>query len=140
MAEIPHIYTDAGLTTLFDDSTDMLDAFALNGESGDGVFYVGVPSATRKIEASSDPGIDPLVVSIADASPASGVESTDIKLALSSAGLGSATAGTSLSIGSVISGGAGNAVAVHYRWSNIVGAGTFTEISLGLSARLESDI
>lgn len=140
MALIDHIYKDAALTEQFDDASDTLDAFAVNGSSGDGVFYVGDPDDTIKIQASSDPGVDPITVSITDSGTGTGVDELDIKLAVSSAGLDSATGGASLNLGATILGGVANAVAVHYRWSNSVGGSTYTEISLEVTARDESAI
>lgn len=136
MTEIAYVYKDAGLTELFDDAVDTLDAQAVNGASGYGVFYVGSPDEDIKIQATSDPGIDPIEISIDDASPGSGVEDTHIKLSLSSDFSGS-TGGASLSLGATINGGVGNAVPVYYQWSNSIGAGTYTEISLGIVARDE---
>ena len=140
MALIDHMYLDAGLTDQFDDSSDTLGAQAVNGSSGDGVFYIGDPDDTIKIQAQSDPGVDPITVSIADSAAGSGVETTHIKLALSSAGLDSATGGASLSAGTTINGGSANAVPIHYRWTNSTGAGVSTEISLSVVARVESAI
>lgn len=144
MATIDHVYLDAGLTDQFDDAADTLDAFALNGESGDGVFYVGIPDAaaspTRKIQDATNPGVDNIVVSIADSAPGSGVEASHIKLALTSAGLDSAVAGDPLNLGATIQSKPANAVPVHYRWTNSTGSGTSTEISLSVSDRIESDI
>jgi hypothetical protein len=131
MAIYDYIYTDAGLNTKFDTTLHTLGARAVNGGApGDGVFYIGHPTET--VEAASDPGIDPITVSISDASVGSGVEASAIKLALSSAGLDSATGGAALSAGVTISPGAGNAAAVHYRWTNTTGAGSYTEISLAV--------
>lgn len=138
MAAIDHVYKDAGLTEQFDSATDTLGAQALNGSSGDGVFYVGTPTTGNVIQAASDPGVDPIEVTPADAAGGSGVEASHIKLALSSAGLASAVGGAALSLGPTINGGAANAVAVHYRWTNSVGTGTYTEISLEITARVES--
>ena len=137
MALIPHVYLDAGLTDQFDDATDTLPAQAVNAASGTGSFWVGTTTATNKIQDATNPGIDQLVASITDSAPASGVETTDIRLALSEAGLAGATPGASLNIGATILGGSANAVRVWYQWDNIVGAGTYTEISLNISDRIE---
>ena len=140
MALIDHIYLDAALTDPFDDASDTLGAQAVNGASGDGVFYLGDPDDTIKLQAASDPGVDPITVSVADSAPGSGVEDTHIKLALTSAGLDGATGGAALNAGSTINGGVANAVPIHYRWSNSTGAGVSTEISLSIVARVESAI
>lgn len=137
MALIDHVYLDAGLTDQFDDSTDTLDCFAIDGETGDGSFWVGSDDSGIKIQEATDPGVNNLTLTIADSGSGTGVDELDIKLALSQAGLDSAVAGDPLSLGATITGGAGNAVRVWYRWDNSVGSGTYTEISLTLSARVE---
>jgi hypothetical protein len=136
MALIDHVYLDAGLTDQFDDATDTLGASAINGGSGDGVFWVGIPATDQMLQAASDPGIDQLVVSIVDDDDQTGVDATDIKLALSAAGLDSATAGASLNLGATILGGSANAVPVYYRWANGTGAGVYTDISLSIVERV----
>ncbi|MCB1726534.1 MAG: hypothetical protein KDI22_03810 [Gammaproteobacteria bacterium] len=140
MSLIDHVYNDAGLTDQFDDATDTLGAQAINGQSGVGVFYVGTPNAANQIEAASDPGVDPITVSIVDAAPASGVEASHIRLAVSQGALSGATPGASLSLGETILGGAGNAVAVWYQWDNSVGSGEYTEMSLSIVSRIETAI
>ena len=138
MALIAHVYKDASLTQQFDDAVDTLGASAINGASDDGVFYVGTPTATNKIEAASNPGIDQIDVVITDANPGTGVEQAHIKLALTNGGLDGAVGGDPLALGAVINGGPGSAVAVHYRWENSVGGAVYTEITLDLDARVES--
>lgn len=132
MAALDYIFTDAGLTTNFDPAIHTLGAFAENGGAGDGVFYIGHPTLTLRAE--TDPGIDPITISIADSAPGSNVEATHIKLALSQVGLDSATGGASLNAGTVINPGAVNAVPVWYRWDNSIGSGVYTEISLEVVA------
>lgn len=141
MAEIPHIFIDAALLTKFDDAVHTLDAEAVQGADGDGWFWVGIADAdnspARKLQAASDPGVDPLVVSIVDASPGGGVEAAHIKLALTQVDLGSAVAGDPVNLPATIQGGAVNAVKVWFRWANSVGGSTYTEISLSLVERIE---
>lgn len=138
MAIIPNIFKDAALTQPFDDAVDTLDGAALNGNDGDGYFYVGLTDTANKLQASSNPGVDPLTISITDASPGVDVEAADIKLASSQSGLGSAVGGNPLNIGAEILGGAApNAYQVWFRWANSEGAGTYTDISLNINARVE---
>lgn len=135
MAAIPHVYLDSGLTTQFNDSTP-LTLQAVNGSAATGSVYVGTPTSGNQIQAASDPGTDQITMSIVDSSAGSGVEAAHIKLALSEAGLDSATGGAALNLGATIS--HGTPVRVWYRWTNSTGSGTSTEISLQLSARVES--
>ena len=140
MALIEHVYLDPGLSNQFDDATDTLGAGALPGGTGDGVFYVGTPNAANQIQAASEPGIDPIVVSITDATPGADVEVADIKLAESEGALGSAVAGASLSLGATIAGGQPTAKAVWYRWTNNEAGGVYTDINLEIVPRVESAI
>jgi len=136
MTEIAHVYKDAGLTEIFNDATDTLATAAINGGSGTGVFYVGTPTTGTKIEDATNPGVDQIVVSVADATPGSDVEASHIKLALTEAGLSSATGGASLNLGTVIN--YGSPVAVWFQWDNSTGNATYPDISIGLTSRVES--
>lgn len=140
MADVPHVYKDPGLMQPFDDAVDSLGASAKNGGEGDGVFYVGDPDDTIKIQADSNPGIDQIAVSITDSAPGSGVEQNHVRLAQTQDGLAGATPGASLNIGTTINGGVINAVPVWYRWANSSGGGTYTDLTLDLPARVESAI
>lgn len=137
MAAIPHVYTDPALTVNFDPATMQIELSAIDGSSGDAVIYFGTPTAANKIEATSDPGVDPLQLTVVDANAGTGVAVGAIKLAVTSAGLDSATGGAALSLGATVLGGAANAVPVHIRWANTVGEGEFTDISLEITAREE---
>ena len=140
MALIEHVYLDPGLSNQFDDATDTLGAGALPGGTGDGVFYVGTPNAANQVQAASEPGVDPIVVSIVDATPGADVEVADIKLAASQVDLGSAVPGASLSLGPTIAGGQVTAKPVWYRWTNNEAGGVYTDISLEIVPRVESAI
>lgn len=138
MTLIAHVYLDESLTDQFDDASDLLEAAAVDGtDSADGVFWVGDPDDTIKLQASSDPGVDPIAVSIVDASPGGGVEASHIKLAATQALLDSATGGATLNLPATINGGTAGAQPVWYRWSNSTGDGISTEISLSIVARSE---
>jgi hypothetical protein len=137
MALIPHIYLDAGLTQQFDDATDTLPAAAVNGSFDQRNFYFGSPNEAIKIEAASNPGIDPLQIVIFDNAPGGGVEAADLKLAVSQAALSSAPAGGTLTVGQTINGGVTNAVPIWYQWDNSSGPGTSTEINFVVTERVE---
>jgi hypothetical protein len=136
MALIDHVYNDIGLADQFDDATDTLNAAAINGSTGRGHFYVGTPTSGNKIQAASDPGTDPIQVTIVDAAAGTGVDELDIKLATSEGALGSAVAGDPLNLPATIN--YGTPVAVWFEWDNSVGSGTYTEISLEIVARIET--
>lgn len=136
MSLIPYAYNDIGLTDQIDDASDTLGAQAVNGASGDGVFYIGTPTSGNRLQDAASPGSADITVSIVDAD--ANVDAADIKLALTSAGLDSATGGASLALGTQIV--YGSPVAVHYRWANDAGGSTYTGMSLQRSAVIESAI
>lgn len=138
MALIPYVFNDVGLTDQFDDATDTLGAQAVNGSSGDGVFYVGTTTSGNKLEDNAAPGVADITVTIVDSNGPTDVDAVDIKLATSSGGLDSAVGGAALTLGTTINFGA--PAAVYYRWTNDTGTGTYTDISLEISAIAESAI
>ena len=129
MATSLKFYTDAALTT----ELTTLDIDQLPDGSSpdvDKVVYLGSVTATSVFKATSDPGVDQISVGIVDANVASGIEATNIKLALTSGGLAGAVAGANLDVGTQINGGVGNAVAVYVRSDTPVLAVTDTDITL----------
>lgn len=142
MPVIDNVFKDAALAQPFDSAIDRLVAQAIGGGgSGDGVFYFGTANVSNKIEDSTNPGIDPITITISDLDAgAADVDVVDIKLALSQAGLDAAVAGDPLSLGATVLGGPSNAVAVWYRWTNGTGTGTYTDIELVVSERIESAV
>lgn len=141
MPTINNVFKDAALAQPFDSAIDRLVAQAINGGSGDGSFWFGTPNASNKVQDSTNPGIDPITVTISDLDAgAADVDVVDIKLALSQAGLDAAVAGDPLSLGATVLGGSSNAVAVWYRWTNVTGTGTYTDIELVVSERIESAV
>ncbi|ABC29682.1 hypothetical protein HCH_02908 [Hahella chejuensis KCTC 2396] len=123
-------YADSGLTTeLLKLSVNQ----KVDGSTGpvDTVIYIGSVEVSKKFEAASSPGVDQIVLSIADANPGDGHEATEVKLALSSGGLDSATAGASLNLGTQLLSGVANALPVHVRVQDATATlGVSTELSL----------
>ena len=138
MALLDHIYFDAALTNQFDDTTDTLTLQATNGNSADGSFYIGTPTAGNKVEDATTPGVDPIVASIVDSAPGGGVEAAHVKLSLTELGLDGAVGGDPLNVATTIN--YGSPVQVWYRWTNSTGSGTSTEIDVSVSSRSESAI
>lgn len=133
MAVTLKFYADAGLTT---EITPKLTREAnIDGSSGaiSGVFYLGSAVASKVFKAASNPGVAPISLSIIDGSAGSGQEASAFKLALSSGGLDVAVAGASLALGTQILSGAGNAIAIYWRWTNAV---TAVAVDSSLSLRL----
>ena len=132
MADVPYVFRDAALTEPFDPVDGGIGAWSKQGDTAVGVFYVGATDAGFKLQATSNPGVDPIALSIVDSSPGSGVEATAIRLAVSEAGLAAATPGAALNIGDTVLGGAVNAIEVWFDWANSIGGGEYTEISIDI--------
>lgn len=107
-------YTDAALTTPL--SASLLFVQDVDAPAAqDKVIYFGSPAVGKIIKAASNPGVDPIVVSVADAASGSGSPATDVKLALSAGGLSSAVGGAPLSLDVSVLSGTGGAKAIHVR-------------------------
>jgi len=99
------LYTDAALTAEFNGT--LQTTHNTTGSTGrvDTVLYLGSTATSKTLEADSNPGVDQITLTAADSAIGSGHEAAEIKMALSQAGLDSATGGAALAIGiSVLSG------------------------------------
>jgi hypothetical protein len=132
MATSFKFYTDSGLTTELSGNL----VFSQNSDDSTGdvtkVLYLGSTVAVDTLEAESDPGVDPIVISVNDSDPsASTPDETDVKLALSTGGLPGATPGADLNLPATISGGVAGAVAIYIRMTLPTAPdGTYTELSI----------
>lgn len=121
MTAADYMWVDDGLTiNLFDTAgggPGFAIADAIEGQTSQArYFLVGTSNAAAALQASSDPGVDPITLSIIDSAPGSGVEVVHIRLALSEALLASAVPGDPVNLGDTILGGVNNAVKVFYDW------------------------
>lgn len=133
-------YQDAGLTT---PATLLQATQAADGSAAavDRVVYLGSTTAGKKFQAASDPGVDAISVSIADAASGSSVAASAVRLATSSGGLGSATPGAALALGTQILSGVANAIAVHVRIDTPpLATGVYTDLSLVTVNTAETDV
>lgn len=107
-------YSDAGLTTLVGSMLDV--AQSVDGSTGEvvRVVYYGSSSEGRTLRAASDPGVDPIILSIVDSTPLSGSPVGDVTLALEETFIARAP-GAALSLGAQILGGIANAVPIYIR-------------------------
>ncbi len=129
-----YLYDDAGLTTL----ATMPLAFT---QDDLGVitphqrrFYLGNADAGYIFQAASDPGVDPITLSVVDAVPASGQPASAIKLATTQAGLASATGGADLELAATLLSGSVNAVQIWVQFDDATATvATDNNISLALS-------
>jgi hypothetical protein len=108
------------------------------GTPVDTLIYFGSPDADTKLQRDTDPGTDPVVISIVDADASTGTPASEIKLALSSGGLDGATGGASLTLSHTILSGAGNAVPIYTRrTSALTTLGNYDDLTLTAAGVLE---
>lgn len=139
MATTFKLYKDSGLTQPFVPGTDYIGP--VRNPPEDFSIYLGSTETLNKVEAASDPGVDQIVASVSDAVASSGLEATDIKLALTPGGLTGATGGASLNLATSISGGVGNAVEVHIRVAFAAGGLVSDQnVSVDINSLVESVI
>lgn len=131
-------YADPALTTTLSSLalTTLLDGGSASPVSA--VVYFGKPTAGRQITPASGSQI---TITPVDATSASGLSASAVKLALSESGLATATGGAALNIGATRSSGAANALAV---WVSIspgaVAVGNYTDLSLVTNDVVEADL
>ena len=132
-------YMDAQLTTPF--SGNLVATQNVDGSSDPVVraVYLGSVTASRRLQANSNPGVDQITVSIVDAAPSTGNPATDVTLALTENGLAAATPGASLNLGVQVLSGAINCVPVWVKVDDsTLTIGSSTELSLTTTALRET--
>jgi len=129
MATTFGFFTDPALTTPLVSRLQFVQAVT-SPSPADNAVYFGSNHPGRYCQANSDPGVDPVVVSIVDATPGAGVPVTDVKLALTSGGLDGATGGTALALPETVNSGIDGAVAVHIR---VLDSTHVSAVDIGLS-------
>lgn len=123
-------YSDAALTTPVAARLPFVQA-VVDPVAVDRVLHFGSPRAGRICQASSNPGVDPVVISVADAEAGAGSPAGDVRLALSAGGLDAATGGAPLTLPETINGGVSGAIAVHVRVLDSTHAsGVYNDLSL----------
>ena len=101
--------------------------------------WFGSTSSGYKLEAASNPGTDHLYLSVLDSATGTGHAVTAIKLATTSGGLATATAGAALDLGTVLYGGASLAQELWCQVTDAVGqVSKSVELSLSLTAWVQS--
>ncbi len=131
-------FADAGLSQV---ASNIAALQATDGTSPavDRVVYLGSTTADVVLQAFSDPGVDPITVSLVDAATGSGVEAAHVSLATTQAGLDSATPGASIDLAAQITSGSGNAAAIWLRIDTpALSAGTYTDLTLSTGECVES--
>lgn len=107
----------------------------------DDLIYFGSSATGTKAQVYSDPGVEEITVSVVDADAGTGAPATEIKLALSSLGLDSATAGAALVLTTSVNSGVANAVPIHLRRASaLTAAAVYTDVSLATQELVESPV
>lgn len=137
MATSLKFYTDATLTTEVTTITinQLADGTTPNVDK---VVYLGSVDGAAIFQANSNPGVAQIAASIVDAAPASGIEASNIKLALSLLGLDSAIAGDPVNLGVTLNGGVANNVPLYIRSDTPVLASTNTDITVETNEIVET--
>lgn len=136
-------YHDAALTEEITALNPLTATQDVDGVLGavDKTVYLGSTDAAKKVQVYADPGVDAIVVSIADADAGTGAPASEFKLALSSGGLDAAVAGASLTLSTSISGGVANAVPIYTRRDSALAvAGSYTDVTLTTQNLIESPV
>ena len=101
--------------------------------------WFGSTTSGVKLQAASNPGTDHLFLSVLDSATGTGHATTAIKLATTSGGLATATAGVALDLDTAIYGGAALAEEIWIEVTDAVGqVAKSTELSLSLTAWVQS--
>lgn len=111
---------------------------ASDGSSGESArvkqVWFGSANSARKVQATSNPGVDQITLSILDANTGAPLPDTAVKLSVGATEPGDwglVTAGADVDLGLTITGGAGNAVSVFVRLDDTTGViGNYTDLSL----------
>lgn len=126
-------YHDAALTSEVTAANPVeITALHPGGAATDVQLWIGSTETDVQVQATSDPGVDDIEISIAD-SDGSGAGNADTacKLATSQAALAAAVAGDPLAIGPTLTSGTGNAVTFWLRVTNAQATvGVYTDLSL----------
>lgn len=134
-------YHDAALTSQITAGAPLTATQETTGAlpAVDKTIYLGSTVAAVKFQDNVSPGVAAIVVSVIDAVVGSGAPATEFKLALTSGGLATATAGAALTLGVTINSGAANAIPIFTRRvSAITVAGSYTDVRLDTQTLLES--
>lgn len=139
MAFTFQFFEDAGLTTPKTGNLVIQQNADGTTPPVDNVLYLGSTDVTRKIQDEATPGVTNIIVNVVDSDIPSGHPATEVKLALTLAGLDSATGGASLNLGvTEILGGVPGALAIYIRVDDTtMVVGTSTELSFETNNAIE---
>ena len=142
MATSYKFYHDSALTQEITGGNPLTAIQDVAGVLGpvDKIIYFGSTVTGNKAQALSNPGVDPIVVSLADSAAGSGSATSEFRLALSPI-TGAETAGAALTLSATINSGVANAVPIYTRRDTaLTVAGSYTDISLETNSLTETPV
>lgn len=131
-------FADPSLSTPLENSVAALQA--LGGSApADLCVWFGSPNIDAVCQSEVNPGTDPIVLSIVNATPGSNSPVGDIRLALTHSGLSGAMPGAALDLPATVLGGVADAVPVYVRVSNsLTTAGQRDNLSFATQTLIET--
>ncbi len=127
-------FADAGMTTQLASLAQQLPD---TGGSTETVVYFGSSASGKTLQAAGNAGTDPITITPADSAGGSGLAASSLRLALSYAGLASATPGAGVAVGSTLASGA--PVAVYVRLTlGATAIGSYSDLSLTTNSVIEA--
>jgi len=131
-------YADPALTTRLGSRLAFVQDH-LAPAAADKVIYFGSPLPGKTCRANSSPGVAAITVSPTDAAPAAGLPASTLRLALSAAGLASATPGASLALPATVLSGVANAIPIHMRvLDSLHVVGVYNDLGLTTNQLIET--
>lgn len=136
-------YHDSALTSEVTAANPVeITALYPGGSATDVQLWIGSTATDTQVQATSDPGVADIEISIADSDGGgSGNADTACKLATSQGGLAAAVAGDPLAIGPTLTSGVGNATTFWLRVTNAQATvGVYTDLSLETNGLTETPV
>lgn len=103
--------------------------------------WLGSPATGTVFKATSNPGVADIVISVTDSNGATGQTAGAVKLATTQAGLSSAVAGASLTVGTTLNSGVSNALSFWVQLDDVAAVvGSYTDLGLTTNALNEDPV
>jgi hypothetical protein len=134
-------YHDAALTEEIDSGNTHHTTHVVGAtDPTDKIVYFGSTVSGKKLQAASNPGTDPVVVSVVDANAGTGAPASEFRLSLSPI-TGAETPGAPLILSATLLSGVANAVPIYTRRVSALNvSANYLDISLDTNAITESPV
>lgn len=131
MALTFQFYTDAALTAALSGNLQHSKLASVGSEDKDFRLYLGSTTSGVKLTRATNPGVNPITVSVSDSDAVNDPPDTNVKLATTQLGLDTAVGGADLDLDPEILSGTGGAVAIWIRTTNDL-SGVDSDSTLGI--------